>query len=160
MIPVDVYSNLWQFIASRVNGIDQTLVVHEESDLALTIRDMAGGTVLLMAILPSTDAQSEGFDNYHETDSCFVFVVKKSDRGSLLWQEFLDEIGQLQKIIAAVKKQLLILGADTDHTTEYSHLLHGLIIPSMHTDPEYNLLGCNGWGLSFKIKTNGFLYSP
>jgi hypothetical protein len=158
MIPIENFTALWQYISASVPGIDQFMVVHEESDLALIIREISDGAVLLIAVLPSADAQSDSVDNYHETDTCFVFVVKKSDRGSLTQDEYLSQLSHTQKIMASLKQQLLALASDTDHSTNHSHLFHGLIISSMHTDPEYNLLGCNGWGLSFKVKTQGFTF--
>jgi hypothetical protein len=141
-----------------VPGIDKVLVVHEESDLASTIRDIDAGCVILIAVIPSSDVEATSSDDYEEIDGCYVFVVKKSDRGNLTHDEYLDELNGTQTIINAVKLKLIELSADTDNCYNpalFTHLMHRLYINGMHTDPEYNLLGCNGWGLSFKLKTTG-----
>lgn len=156
MIPVNTYIGLWNYIQQSIQGIDTCLIVHEESDLALMIRDVSLGSVLLIAVIPSSDMQPDNPDNLMETDTCFVFVVKKTDRGSVLQTEYLQELGLMQRLMEAVKHKLISLAADTAHLSPHSHLLHGLQTNTMHTDPEYNLLGCDGYGLSFKIKTNPF----
>lgn len=60
-----------------------------------------------------------------------------------------------QQIITDVKKEILRLTSDYAVENNYTRLLHGLVPGRMHTDPEYNFLGCNGWSLSFAIKTKG-----
>jgi hypothetical protein len=157
MIPVNSYIDLWNYVRDSIPGIDIAMVVHEESDLALMIRDVALGSVLLIAVLPGSDMQVNNPDNYQEIDTCIVFMVKKSDRGSLLQAEYVQELAQMQRFMEQLKLNLINLSKDTDHLAPHSHLLHGLQIGTMHTDPEYNLLGCNGYGLSFKVKTNPLL---
>ena len=155
MVPLSNYRNMWSFLAGVIPGINHCLVVHDESDLASMIREIDDGDVILIAVIPSSDIEATSSDDYEEIESCFAFIVKKSDRGNLTQSEYLDQIGQMQTIMSALKKKLIDLSEDYDHTTPYSHILHGLFINGMHTDPEYNLLGCNGWGLSFKLKTAG-----
>ena len=158
MVLISTYKALWEYIATLVDGIDKVLVVHEESDLASTIRDIDAGSVLLLAIIPSADIEATSSDDYEEIDACFVFVVKKSDRGSLTHDEYLLELESTQEIITTVKAKMIEMSSDFDHCREgqsFTHLMHRLYINGMHTDPEYNLLGCNGWGISFKLKTKG-----
>ena len=145
-------------MATVVTGIDQVFIVHEESDLASVIRDIDAGGVILFAVIPSSDIEATSADDIEEIDSCFVFVVKKSDRGNLTHAEYLLELEITQAVITAVKAKMIQLSSDFDHCRTlpaYTHLMHRLFINGMHTDPEYNLLGCNGWGLSFKLKTQG-----
>ena len=66
----------------------------------------------------------------------------------------------MQRFMEQLKLKLISMSNDTDHLSPHSHLLHGLQIGTMHTDPEYNLLGCNGYGLSFKVKTNPLNIAP
>ena len=158
MIPISTYKAFWEYMATVVPGINKVFIVHEESDLASNIRDIDAGSVILFAVVPSTDIEATSLDDYEEIESCFMFVVKKSDRSGLTHDEYIAELGTTQVIITAVKKKMIELAADTDHCLDeatYSHLMHRLFINGMHTDPEYNLLGCNGWGLSFKLKTKG-----
>ena len=158
MVAISTYKAFWEYMATVITAIDLVYIVHEESDLAAVIRDIDAGSVILFAVIPSADVEATSVDDYEEIDSCFVFVVKKSDRGSLTHDEFLAELEVTQGIIIDVKQKMIELAGDTDHcldTGSYSHLMHRLFINGMHTDPEYNLLGCNGWGLSFRLKTKG-----
>ncbi|MCX6267667.1 MAG: hypothetical protein NTW16_09965 [Bacteroidetes bacterium] len=155
MVPINTYRSFWQFMAGEVPGINHFFMVHEESDLASVIRDIDAGAVILFAVIPSSDIEATSGDDYEEIDSCFVFLVKKNDRGSLTHDEFITELHNTQLVIADIKNKLIELSVDREHTTPFSHILHGLYINGMHTDPEYNLLGCDGWGLSFKLKTKG-----
>ncbi|MEI6901084.1 MAG: hypothetical protein WCL00_14505 [Bacteroidota bacterium] len=158
MVSISTYKSFWDYIDGIVPGIDQVFVVHEESDLAFIIRDIESGEVILLAIFPSADVEATSVDDYEEIDSCFMFVVKKSDRGSLTHAEYLTELQSTQGIMTAIKHKMIELAGDTDHCSDpaaFGHMMHRLFINGMHTDPEYNLLGCNGWGLSFKLKTKG-----
>jgi hypothetical protein len=159
MVSISTYKSFWDYIAAVTGGIDKVFIVHEESDLASIIRDIDAGCVILFAVIPSTDIEATSNDDYEEIDSCFMFVVKKSDRGSLTHEEYLAEMEATQNIITSIKHKMIELSGDTDQCPgSFGHLMHRLFINGMHTDPEYNLLGCNGWGLSFKLKTKGTSY--
>jgi hypothetical protein len=155
MVPINTYCSFWKYMASAVPGINRFFMVHEESDLASAIREIEAGSVILFAVIPASDIEAVSSDDYEEVDSCFVFVVKKNDRGALTHEEFITELHNTQQIMASIKHKMIELSGDRDHLTPYSHLLHGLAINGMHTEAEYNLLGCDGWGLSFRLKTKG-----
>ncbi len=158
MIPLSTYKSFWDYIASVITTIDMVFIVHEESDLASVIRDIESGTVILFAVIPSSDIEATNFDDYEEIDSCFVFVVKKCERGDLTHVEFIADMQVTQEIIRNVKLKMIELAANTDQclaSGSFTHLMHRLFLNGMHTDPEYNMLGCNGWGMSFKLKTKG-----
>ena len=145
-------------MATVVAGIDVVYMVHEESDLASVVRDLDNGKVILFAVIPSSDIQATSGDDYEEIDSCNVFVVKKSSPADLTHDEYLQQMEGTQQTMRELKLKMIQLSADTDNCTykgSFSHMMHRLFINGMHTDPEYNLLGCNGWGLSFKLKTQG-----
>ena len=112
MVSISTYKALWEYMITVVPGIDKVLVVHEESDLASTIRDIDAGCVILIAVIPSSDVEATSSDDYEEIDGCYVFVVKKSDRGNLTHDEYLDELNGTQTIINAVKLKLIELSAD------------------------------------------------
>jgi len=155
MIPVNIYRDLWIYLASIIPGIHHAFTIHEESDMAAAIRDIDQRKVLLIVVLPSADLEATSADDVEEVNSCYVFLVQKTDHGSTTQDEFITQLYQTQAMMQTVKQNLIAMSSDWEHLSPYSHLLHGLVINGMHTDPEYNLLGCNGWGLSFKIKTKG-----
>lgn len=161
MVLISKYRDFWEYIQSVVPGIDTVLVVHEDSDLASIIRDASAGEVFLLAIVPSADTEATSHDDYEEFDACYIFVIKKSDRGNLTHREYIDEMEQMQVLMGAIKHKMIELSGDTDHCFDPDspgHLMHRLQINGMHTDPEYNLFGCNGYGLTFKLKTKGVTY--
>ena len=100
MILISTYLAFWQYMATVVTGIDEVFIVHEESDLASSIRDIEAGCVILFAVIPSTDIEATSTDDYEEIESCNVFLVKKSDRGGLTHAEYLAELEVTQAIIS------------------------------------------------------------
>ena len=158
MIAISTYKDFWEYMATVVTGIDLVYIVHEESDLASVIRDLAAGAVILFAVIPSSDIEATSNDDIEEIESCYVFIVKKSNASDLTHAEYLLQMEGTQQTMRALKNKMIELSGDTDHCQQagtFGHLMHRLFINGMHTDPEYNLLGCNGWGLSFKLKTQG-----
>jgi hypothetical protein len=158
MVSISEYKGFWEYLATVVAGIDKVYLVHEESDLPGMIKDADYGAVMLVAIIPSSDLEATSSDDMEDIDSCFVFILKKSDRGNLTHDEFLQELELTQGLISEIRKKMISIASDTDHCLEegyWSHLMHRLVINGIHTDPEYNLLGCNGWGMHFKLKSTG-----
>ena len=155
MVLISTYRSFWAYLAGVVPGIQHHFVVHEESDMASVIREIDAGDVILFAVVPSSDMQAISTDDYEEVDSVWVFIVKKTDRGAVTHSEFLSVLETTQLVMIALKNKLIELASDTEHTTAYSHMMHNIILSSIHTDPEYNMLGCDGWSLSFKLKTKG-----
>jgi hypothetical protein len=158
MVSISTYKAFWDYIKSVVAGIDEVLLVHERADLQMTIKEVNENSVILMAIIPSSDTESASLDDIKEFDSCFLFVIRKSDPKDQTNDDFLTDLGSTQVIMGNVKDKMIELAGDTEHCNippAYAHLMHRLVINGMHTDPEYNVVGCNGWSLSFKLKTVG-----
>jgi hypothetical protein len=156
MVPISQYKSFWEYLITIVDGIDSVIIAHDEPDLSGMIREVETGKVFLVAIIPSSDVVASSHDDYEEIDSCYVFVLKKSNSSDLTHDDLLNEIGAMQQIITRVKHKLIELEGDYDHCSNpLIKLMHRLIISSIHTDPEYNLLGCNGYGIYFKLKTVG-----
>lgn len=156
MVAISNYKAFWDYLITVVQGIDQVFIFNDENQLSEIIRDVEAGKVLLVAVIPSTDIVASSYDDYEEVSSCYVFLLKKSDPGNMTHAEFLTEMEAMQVIMTAVKHKLIEFNADYDHCSNANiKLMHRLILSSIHTDPEYNLMGCNGWGIFFKLKTTG-----
>lgn len=155
MVPISTYESLWEYFCRKISWISRSFVVAEVDEMQSIVSDLADGEVVLMAVIPSTDIETSDFDDIEEIDTCWVFVLKKADPSSMTREELSLHRNLTQQIITEVKKDILRLSSDYDHQNNYTRLLHGLVPGRMHTDPEYNFLGCNGWSLSFSIKTKG-----
>lgn len=156
MIPISKYKAFWEYVITVVAGIDKVHIFMDENQLADIIRDVEAGKVNLVAVIPSTDMLATSNDDYEEVSSCYVFLLKKSNPGDLTHAEFLIEMDEMMAIMKLVKQKLIDFSADYDHcSNEHIKLMHRLILATIHTDPEYNLMGCNGWGIFFKLKTTG-----
>lgn len=155
MVPVDVYDNLWAYFCRRIQWINRYFVVAEPDEMQHIASDLSDGEVVLMAVIPSADVEAFSSDDLEEIDTCWVFILKKADLSTMSREELTEHRRLTQIIITAVKNEIIRLSSDYDVNTAYTRLLRGLVIGKMHTDPEYNFLGCNGWSISFQIKTKG-----
>lgn len=155
MIAIRKYRDLWQYIADNT-AVDRHYFLHLDADLALVIRDIPNNTIFLLATIPSGDCQSTNHDDVEEIDTNYVWVLKKTDQTTLTPDLFISDLHTTQEILSSVKSLLKSLAMDTDHATDFSHDLHNLQLNGLHTEAEYNLFGCNGWGMAFSIKSPGF----
>ncbi|HNW73975.1 MAG TPA: hypothetical protein PKN44_10145 [Bacteroidales bacterium] len=155
MILISTYESLWGYFCRKIQSISRHFVVADVDEMQEIASDLADGEVVLIAVIPSSDIETSNFDDIEEIDTCWVFVLKKSDPSSMTREELSRHRNVTQQIITDVKKEILRLTSDYAVENNYTRLLHGLVPGRMHTDPEYNFLGCNGWSLSFAIKTKG-----
>lgn len=158
MVRISTYKTFWEYIAAQVPGITRALTVHEAFDIAGMVKDYDTDDVTLLFIVPSGDTEAPDIDNIEEFDTCYVFILKKCSRRDQDNSDFLTVLDDTQGIMIGVKNKLLELAGDFDKCLQagsFTHMMHKLVINGMHMDPEYNLFGMDGWGLSFKLKTNG-----
>lgn len=156
MVPVQTYKSFWEYVATLVTGISQVKVVFDEEDFMEYLKEIEIGTVTLLAVIPASGMEATSSDDYEEIDAIYVYLLKKSNPADLTADDVLTEIGALQTIMTAIKQKLIDMSGDWDHCdNQHICLMHKLIISSMQTAPEYNLMGCNGYGLNFKLKTKG-----
>lgn len=158
MIAIRKYRDLWQYVAEHT-AVDRYYFLHLEADLASVIRDIPQGTIFLLATFPSGDCQSPNHDDVEEIDTNYAWVLKKTDQTTMTPEKIITDMHELQQILSSVKSLLKSIAMDTDHQTSFSHDLHNLQLNGLHTEPEYNLFGCNGWGMAFSIKSPGFFNS-
>jgi hypothetical protein len=156
MVAVQTYKVFWEYMLTLVTGITQVKVVIDEEDFMEYLRDVDVETVTLLAVVPASAVEATSSDDYEEIDNIYVYILKKSNPQDLTSDEVLAELNALQTTMTAIKQKLIDMSGDFDHCdNQYICLMHKLIISSMQTAPEYNLMGCNGYGLTFKLKTKG-----
>ena len=154
MIPIKLYADYFKTMLDKNIGIKSVIIVATEPQLANHIREMAAGDFpALIALVPSADSIAQNSDTILEANQCLIYVLIKIDSTLETRDSFIDKMEESQNILASIKNIML---ADRAQHEVFNHLLERIDLNRMHTDPEYNYLGCNGWSLSFILSTPGF----
>lgn len=124
------------------------VLVANEKHLVKRLGDKSG--VWIAVTIPSTDPSSVNEDNVAENNIVWMFILEKVDPGSLSEQEELEHYQKIQMATAAVKNWLRNQKLDGNEFLEYLNL------NSIHTDPEYQFGGWNGWSINFNFDTDGY----
>lgn len=140
-----------------VTGIDRVRIAFDLEDFSQIIKELDIDTVVLLAVMPSADSEATSHDDYEEIDNVYVYLLKKTNPADLTYDQTISEMAALQVIVTSLKHKLIELAGDYEHqcSNPVIGLMKKLMIGTMRTDPEYNLMGCNGFGLFFKLKTKG-----
>lgn len=104
---------------------------------------------LLVYVTPSFDPEGKDADNMKEVASMLFFVLKN---GRFQSEKESTQQADMDETLSIIKdlKQYLINGFPSNPDCVVPN---GVIPHSFHIDPEFNYLGCNGWSMSFQIKT-------
>lgn len=157
MVPIQIFESFWLHIA-QLTRIDHVLMVSDEAELQNLIKEIADKETILVAVIPSSDSGADGQDNIMESDPCVIFVVEKIDPKEYTYAELLSVRESTQGLMTSVKLQMKAHALDTDHNDTGTMLTRRLDFSKMHTEPEYNYLGCTGWSLSFLLKSKNLYY--
>jgi len=157
MVPILDYNTFWNHIVEICN-LDLFFLVSEESEMSSYIKEVEDDCMILVAVIPSSDTDAPDIDNIEEADSCVIFVMKKITPSNLTAAEILQVRQDTQAAITSVKNEMIKHAADVNNDDAGTKLMRRLVIDKMHTDPEYNYLGCTGWSLSFLIKSVGIYH--
>jgi hypothetical protein len=157
MVPINSYDSFWKHIAQIV-GITQVLLVSDEAELANCIKEVADQATILVAVIPPSDTDARDNDNLLEADPCVIFVVQKIDPKDYTYEQMLKARSDTQALMTSVKLQMKAHALDYDHNDAGTLIMRRLDLNKMHTEPEYNYLGCTGWSLSFLLKSKNLKY--
>jgi len=153
MIKINLLKSYFDAMAPRVLAT-KTILVRNETELAQKIKDFANAELFLVVVIPSSDTTSRNQDNILEKETIILYAVKKVSHKDQDDADVINDMIQAQDCITAVKDALLDDAGNCDALMhEY---LSRLDFNSMHTDPEYNYLGCDGYSLSFVLTSPGF----
>jgi len=143
------------FEAMKVLDARITIVkpVIKEDHLAGIIKKIKSTDIILTCVIPSADTNALDGDNYGDLNSGLIYILKKADRTGDIDSKVWERIDLLQEIMEGVKNKML---SDNANCENYPNMMSLLELNSLHTDPEYDFLGCDGWSLSFNFKTNEF----
>jgi hypothetical protein len=155
MIPVRKYKALWDFIASQVTAIKTVFMVDDETELAVKIKEVEDKRIILVVVTPSSDLNAADEDNFGDIDSCIIYVIMKIDIRNESDDDSMDERELTQNTMTAVRSLMFDLEGKCDGS-DASNIMKQIVRGKQHIDRERNYLGCNGYSLSFGVKTNGF----
>jgi len=155
MIRVKEYKTFFEHMANCVPGINKVLIVADEQELEKFLREIADKAVVMIAVIPSSDTIFTDLDNKQEDDNSVVYIIKKTTARDMTEDDLLNVREDTQQKIMQLKDQLYYMAMDTESQDPINKMGRRLV-PIFHTDPEYNYLGCNGWSISFKWKTNSY----
>lgn len=148
MIQITDLNNLLTELVTDINGLTGYVLVANENHLVKRLGDKKG--VWLGVTIPSADPSTANEDNVAESNIVWIFVLEKVDPGSMTIEKELEHYQKIQLLTTAVKNWLRDKKLDGNEFLEYLNL------KSIHTDPEYQFGGWNGWSINFNFETDGY----
>ena len=148
MISPDLWKAYGESVVAIIPELSEFIPVTEEAHLGKALKGIGNKPVLVLIDL-SSDGRGANRDAYQELHQAQAFVLSKSlsPQNSSPVKE--HEIKVLHHGIAEKVKALII--SNTDGYGQPCNFFRNLNINSIHTDPVYNYLGCNGYFISFEF---------
>lgn len=144
MVPIRQFKSYFETFKTAIYGINTFLLVTKEDDFAAKIKNINPEDFpAMIVVIPSADGNSQNVDNYKDKNTSVAYVLTKTDPISTTDDEKLSILETNQQIIEMVKEKMI------SDASVPGHMLYRLDLNSLHTDPEYNYMGCNGWSLGF-----------
>ncbi len=153
MMRIDLFKAYWDAMAIRVEA-SRAMLVRDESELAQKIKQVEGAELILVTVIPSADSAAMNTDNILEREMVIVYALKKVSHRDQDDADILADMLQTQECITRVKQNLLADAIDCD--ADYHEYISRVDFGKIHTDPEYNYLGCDGYSISFQLNSPGF----
>lgn len=137
-----------------IDNVDK-LVYYEwvttESGLSKKVANLkANQFPLLVVVTPSYDSDVVDRDSYWDVAQMLVFVLMRDKFQGANETNQADDMDTTLEIIGDIKYYLMAGFPDADQECVFHN---GIVPSSFHIDPEYNYLGCNGWSMSFQIRS-------
>ncbi len=154
MVPVRSYKAFWEYVATLITEIKQVILVDDESELSKKIEDVADKEIILVAPYPSSDFNPLDEDNFGDVDTCVIYLLMKINVKNETEEDILTERATTQGLLSDIRGLMLDLEAEWTNPTQWTRLMKQLIRGKQHIDRERNFFGCNGYSMSFGIRTN------
>jgi hypothetical protein len=155
VVPVRTYKAFWEYVAQQVPGFNHVFLVDDEPELKNHIGTLADRDTILVAVYPNADLAAVDEDNLGDVDTCVVYVLMKIEPRNVTEEEQMDERALTQQLMKQIRQFMFFLEGQWDNQTDHSRLMKQLVRGKQHVDRERNYFGCNGYSLSFGLKTNG-----
>jgi hypothetical protein len=155
MIDVNYINTYFKSIVIRLQSdgivINNCYLVRSETELAADIKQLPIKEFFIAVLIPSSDTKDWNIDNLHENEGWLVYLLEKSDRKGITHDNRIASVAQHQTIITKIKKMFRDDVQDREIPCNIN-----IQFDTMHTDPEDNFHGCEGYSVSFKVKSNDF----
>lgn len=148
MIRITDFNELLKQMVAAIPAVSGFVLVANEKHLVRKLGDKVG--IQIAATIPSADPDTAGEDNFGESNVFWMFILEKVDPGSLTDSDELEHYQKLQDVLTAVKNWL------RDQKLAYNPFLEQLNLESLHSDPEYQFGGWNGWSINGNFDTDGY----
>lgn len=155
MISITRFKEYWAHCANDLKAINSYHVVPTEEALGKKINNLKKTDFpVLVAVIPSSNPKSMDSDSVLESNQCLVFILGKRPVSDKTDDTLISDMSITQSAMQQLKN--LMLADRNDCDAEFHDVMKRLNVMSLHQDPEYNYLGCDGWSLSFEFDTLGF----
>lgn len=152
MIRITDFNNLLAqmiaYIQPENPEVSGFVLVANEKHLVKKLSDKDG--IWVAVTIPSADPETVDEDNIAENNIFWMFILEKVDPGSVDDADELADYQKIQDVVTAIKNWLL------EKKLEGNEFLEYLNQNSIHTDPEYQIGGWNGWSINGNFDTAGY----
>lgn len=148
MIRITDFNSLIAEMVQAIPEVSGYVLVANEKHLVRKLNDKTG--IQLAVTIPSADPETVNEDSVAENNIFWMFILEKVDPGSLSDTEELEHYQKTQDVAGAVKNWL------RDKKLEGNEYLEYLNLHSLHTDPEYQFGGWNGWSINGNFDSDGY----
>ncbi len=124
------------------------VLVASEKHLVRKLNDKTG--IQIAVTIPSADPDTSDEDNFGENNIFWMFILEKVDPGSMSDADEVEHYQKTQDTLTSVKKWL------HDQKLKCNPFLEHLNLQSLHSDPEYQVGGWNGWSMNGNFDTDGY----
>lgn len=135
-------------------AVDKLFLVRSESELSGDIKNLPAGEFFMAVVIPGSDTRAMNIDNVKEHENWLVYALEKRDIKDETHPLRITNTANQQAVITAIKN---MLRADMESRVIPCNIRPDL--NSMHTDPEYRYMGCDGYSVSFKVESDDFITS-
>jgi len=152
MIRITDFNTLLQQMLTDIKpdnpGLEGFVLVANEKHLVRKLGDKDG--IWIAVTIPSADPESPNEDNVAENNIFWMFILEKVDPGSMTDADEIAHYQKIQDVTTAIKNWL------RDQKLAANEFLEYLNVNSLHTDPEYQFGGWNGWSINANFDTGGY----
>lgn len=153
MMTPGTYSDYLKTVKDAINEITVFRMVANEGSLKDVVQKLSKDDIALIAVIPSADQKGKDIDSINEDNSSFLFLLQRARKVNDDNDAYILQMDNLANIMKNVKDKITTDSVNTNSGCPFCRMLD---FTSLHTDPEYNYLGCNGYSLNLLFNTIGF----
>lgn len=146
MLLISQLLDLCTQIRTHIPELKKHVLIVEQDHLRSKMRDLLEHDFpLLVAVLPSHSKKAQNRDSFHFNNALMFFVLQRAQRSAD--ENDLDHFIQTQSIIQMLEEFLTL------PPEGLCGLLKDYEPDTVNIDPEYNFCDCDGYSISFNLKT-------